>query len=98
MRSRRDPGARDYPGCIGDCCREDTPREGPGVEDEAPLGAESLWGTQKREAEKRTLARRASWPEEPKPGPGWLAAVGRTAAAAKETRAAVPVWGRGFCR
>ena len=53
---------------------------------------------QKRQAEKPTLARRASWPEETEPGPGWLAAVGRTAAAAKEARAAVPVWGRGFCR
>ena len=33
------------------------------------------------------------WPQVLGPGPEWLAAAGRTAAAAKEARAAVPGWG-----
>ena len=51
--------------------------------------------TQKREAEKATLARRVSWPAVPGVGPKWPAAAGKTAAVTRGAGAAVPGWGMG---
>ena len=93
--------SREDPSCRGACWHADPPREGPRVEGApSPLGSDTPWGEpgapRKKKAEELTLARRASWPEEPEQGPEWLAVAWRTAAATKDARAAVPGCGRGI--